>query len=70
VLRLIAQYERAEVKLYKPKGYTNEDNMRSIVMLRWLAYCRMQFEVCTRASRPDRGAKAGAGVVTLTRGAG
>ena len=31
---LIAQYERAAVKLYKPKGYTNEDVMRSIVMLR------------------------------------
>jgi hypothetical protein len=31
---LISQYERAAVKLYKPKGYTNEDIMRSIVMLR------------------------------------
>jgi hypothetical protein len=31
---LITQYERAAVKLYKPKGYTNEDIMRSIVMLR------------------------------------
>ena len=31
---LIAQYERAAVKLYKPKSYTNEDIMQSIVMLR------------------------------------
>ena len=30
---LISQYEHAAVKLYKPKGYTNEDIMRSIVML-------------------------------------
>lgn len=30
---LIAQYEWAAVKLYKPKGYTNEDIMQSIVML-------------------------------------
>ena len=32
---LIAQYEYAVVKLYKPKGYTNKDIMQSIVML-WL----------------------------------
>ena len=32
---LIQQYERAANKLYKPKGYTEEDIMRSIVML-WL----------------------------------
>ena len=31
---LIQQYERAAEKLYKPKGYTNEDIMRSIVLLR------------------------------------
>jgi hypothetical protein len=31
---LIQQYERAANKLYKPKGYTEEDIMRSIVMLR------------------------------------
>ncbi|KAH9048708.1 hypothetical protein EDB84DRAFT_1434118 [Lactarius hengduanensis] len=30
---LIQQYERAAEKLYKPKGYTNEDIMRSIVLL-------------------------------------
>ena len=34
VKSLLMQYERAAVKLYKPKGYTNEDIMRSIVMLR------------------------------------
>ncbi|KAH9027269.1 hypothetical protein EDB85DRAFT_2074798 [Lactarius pseudohatsudake] len=33
-LTLIQQYERAAEKLYKPKGYTNEDIMRSIVLLR------------------------------------
>ena len=31
---LIQEYERAAEKLYQPKGYTNEDIMRSIVMLR------------------------------------
>ena len=31
---IIRQYERATEKLYKPKGYTNEDIMRSIVLLR------------------------------------
>jgi hypothetical protein len=31
---IIQQYERATEKLYKPKGYTNEDIMRSIVLLR------------------------------------
>ncbi|KAH9004151.1 hypothetical protein EDB86DRAFT_3208354 [Lactarius hatsudake] len=31
---LIQQYERAADKLYKPKGFTNEDIMRSIVLLR------------------------------------
>ncbi|KAH9074231.1 hypothetical protein EDB83DRAFT_2312565 [Lactarius deliciosus] len=31
---LIQQYERAAEKLYKPKGFTNEDIMRSIVLLR------------------------------------
>lgn len=31
---LIQQYERAAEKLYKPKGYTHEDIMRSIVLLR------------------------------------
>ncbi|KAH8991639.1 hypothetical protein EDB86DRAFT_2806500, partial [Lactarius hatsudake] len=31
---LIQQYECAAEKLYKPKGYTNEDIMRSIVLLR------------------------------------
>ncbi|KAH9020793.1 hypothetical protein EDB85DRAFT_2094831 [Lactarius pseudohatsudake] len=31
---LILEYERAAEKLYQPKGYTNEDIMRSIVMLR------------------------------------
>ncbi|KAN0109249.1 hypothetical protein V8E52_009433 [Russula decolorans] len=31
---IIQQYERAAEKLYKPKGYTNEDIMRSIVLLR------------------------------------
>ena len=30
---LIQQYERAAEKLYKPKGYTNKDIMRSIVLL-------------------------------------
>ena len=30
---LIQEYERAAEKLYQPKGYTNEDIMRSIVML-------------------------------------
>jgi hypothetical protein len=31
---IIQQYKRATEKLYKPKGYTNEDIMRSIVLLR------------------------------------
>jgi hypothetical protein len=31
---LIQQYERAAGKLYKPKGYTNEDIMQSIILLR------------------------------------
>jgi hypothetical protein len=31
---IIQQYERAADKLYKPKGFTNEDIMRSIVLLR------------------------------------
>ncbi|KAH9043907.1 hypothetical protein EDB85DRAFT_2071109 [Lactarius pseudohatsudake] len=31
---LIQQYERAAEKLYQPKGYSNKDLMRSIVMLR------------------------------------
>jgi hypothetical protein len=31
---LIAEYERAALKLYRPRGYTEEDMMRSIVMLR------------------------------------
>ena len=31
---LIQEYEHAAEKLYWPKGYTNEDIMRSIVMLR------------------------------------
>jgi hypothetical protein len=31
---LVQQYERAADKLYKPKGYTNEDIRRSIVLLR------------------------------------
>jgi hypothetical protein len=31
---IIQQYERVAEKLYKPKGYTNEDIMRSIVLLR------------------------------------
>jgi hypothetical protein len=31
---LIAQYERAALQLYRPRGYTEEDVMRSIVMLR------------------------------------
>jgi len=31
---IIQQYERAADKLYNPKGYTNEDIMRSIVLLR------------------------------------
>lgn len=30
---LISQYECTAVKLYKLKGYTNEDIMRSIIML-------------------------------------
>ena len=30
---IIQQYERAAEKLYKPKGYTNEDIMQSIVLL-------------------------------------
>ena len=30
---IIQHYERAAEKLYKPKGYTNEDVMRSIVLL-------------------------------------
>ena len=34
VRSLIQQYERAANKLYKPKGYTEGDLMRSIVMLR------------------------------------
>ena len=37
---LIQQYERAAEKLYKPKGYTNEDIMRSIVLL-WLGGARV-----------------------------
>ena len=31
---IIQQYERVAEKLYKPKGYTNEDVMRSIILLR------------------------------------
>ena len=31
---LIQQYKQAAEKLYKPKGYTNKDIMRSIVLLR------------------------------------
>ena len=31
---LVRQYERAAEKLYQPKGYTNEDIMHSIVLLR------------------------------------
>ena len=31
---LVQQYERAADKLYQPKGYSNEDIMRSIVLLR------------------------------------
>jgi hypothetical protein len=31
---MILEYKRATVKLYRPKGYTDEDIMRSIVMLR------------------------------------
>ena len=31
---LIAEYEWAALKLYRPRGYTEEDMMRSIVMLR------------------------------------
>lgn len=31
---LVLQYERAADKLYQPKGYSNEDIMRSIVLLR------------------------------------
>ncbi|KAG6849113.1 hypothetical protein H0H93_011212 [Arthromyces matolae] len=31
---LVREYERAACKLYKPKGYTEDDIMRSIVMLR------------------------------------
>jgi hypothetical protein len=31
---IIQQYERAAEELYNPKGYTNEDIMRSIVLLR------------------------------------
>lgn len=31
---IIQQYERAMEKLYRPKGYTSEDIMRSIVLLR------------------------------------
>jgi hypothetical protein len=30
---LIAEYERAALKLYRPRGYTEDDVMRSIVML-------------------------------------
>jgi hypothetical protein len=31
---IIQQYERVAEKLYKPKGYTNEDVMQSIILLR------------------------------------
>ena len=31
---IIQQYERVAEKLYKPKGYTNEDVMRLIILLR------------------------------------
>jgi hypothetical protein len=34
ITAIIQQYGRATEKLYKPKGYTNEDIMRSIVLLR------------------------------------
>ena len=34
VRSLIREYERAALKLYRPKGYTEDDIMRSIIMLR------------------------------------
>ena len=40
---LIAQYEWAAVKLYKPKGYTNKDIMQSIVMLHLGGSCIAKF---------------------------
>ena len=40
---LIQQYERAAEKLYKPKGYTNEDIMRSIVLLQLGGACVAEF---------------------------
>jgi hypothetical protein len=51
---IIQQYERAAEKLYKPKGYTNEDIMRSIVFAstRWRTRCRICSQVLG-ASEPD-----------------
>jgi hypothetical protein len=40
---LIQQYSHAAEKLYKPKGYTSEDIMRSIVLLRLGGVCVAQF---------------------------
>jgi hypothetical protein len=40
---LIQEYEHAAEKLYQPKGYTNEDIMRSIVMLRLGGTCIVEF---------------------------
>jgi hypothetical protein len=40
---IIQQYERAADKLYKPKGYTNEDIMQSIVLLRLGGACVAEF---------------------------
>ena len=40
---LIQQYERAAEKLYKPKGYVNEDIMQSIVLLRLGGACIAEF---------------------------
>jgi hypothetical protein len=40
---LIQEYERTVEKLYRPKGYTNEDIMRSIVMLRLGGTCVAEF---------------------------
>jgi hypothetical protein len=40
---LIQEYERTVEKLYRPKGYTNEDIMQSIVMLRLGGTCVAEF---------------------------
>ena len=40
---MIQQYERAAEKLYQPKGYSNEDLMCSIIMLRLGRACVVEF---------------------------